>query len=121
MEDQAIGFHGQAGEREKMMLYKKPLVGRILSSRLLLFAAVGLMLTPSTATEREGHDQRTPTPHPRPHPRPSQAAETPLPLPGAGALPSYYRKHARVESRFLEWLAERRLMCGMEKQSRVIL
>ena len=82
MEDQAIGFHGQAGEREKMMLYKKPLVGRILSSRLLLFAAVGLMLTPSTATEREGHDQRTPTPHPRPHPRPSQAAETPLPLPG---------------------------------------
>ena len=40
---------------------------------------------------------------------------------GAGARPSYYRKHARVESRFLEWLAERRLMCGTEKQSRVIL
>ena len=54
MEDQDIGCFGQAGEQERMTLYEKPSIGRVLGSRLLLFAAIGPILTPSTATENRG-------------------------------------------------------------------
>ena len=54
MEDQDIGCSRQAGEQERMTLYEKPSIGRVLSSRLLLFAAIGPMLIPSNATESRG-------------------------------------------------------------------